>query len=70
MIKAAVGNGLDTQEQQVMEATPATKMLEDKVDETNRLLGELLKEISALREQLVPDQRKTANELLDADFRE
>lgn len=53
-----------------MEATRATKLLEDKVDETNRLLGELLKEISALREQSVPDQRKTASELLDTDFRE
>ena len=53
-----------------MEATPATKMLEDKIDETNRILRELLKEISALREQLVPDQRKTATKLLDADFRE
>ncbi|WP_165357148.1 hypothetical protein [Sphingosinicella sp. CPCC 101087] len=53
-----------------MEATHATKTLEDKVDETNRLLGALLKEISALRGQLVPDQPKTASELLDTNFRE
>ena len=51
-----------------METAHATKTLEDKVDETNRLLGRLVSEISAMREQLVPVAPKTATELLDANF--